>query len=139
MQNTGYRYLSLSLAPRGLSREPPREESTPTPSAKMLQLIGGLWVSRALYVVAQLGIADLLRNGPQRSEELARTTGTRAPLLYRVLRALASVGVFAEDEAGRFSLTPLATTLRSDMPDSLRSFVLAELGEESLCVWEDVL
>jgi len=96
------------------------------PPVTMLQMIAGFWVSRALYIAAKLGIADLLKDGPKNSEALAQATGMHAPSLYRVLRALASVGVFAEDEHGRFALTPLAATLRSDVPGSLRAFAIAE-------------
>ena len=89
------------------------------PPVAMLQMIAGFWVSRAIYIAAKLGIADLLKDKPQSSKELAQATGMYMPSLYRVLRALASVGVFAEDEQGRFALTPLAATLRSDLPGSL--------------------
>ena len=74
-------------------------DDIPSPVA-MLQMIAGFWVSRAIYVAAKLGIADLLKDQPKSSDELARATGTHAPSLYRVLRALASVGVFAKDEHG---------------------------------------
>ena len=73
----------------------------------MLQMIAGFWVSRALYIAAKLGIADLVQDQAKTATELAGATGTHAPSLYRVLRALASVGVFAEDDQGRFTLTPL--------------------------------
>jgi hypothetical protein len=87
----------------------------------MAQLItGGVWITKALYVVAELAIADRLAEGPRTAEALAEAAGAHAPSLYRVLRALASIGVFAEDEYGRFSLTPLADTLRSDQVGSLR-------------------
>jgi hypothetical protein len=105
----------------------------------MLQLIAGFWVSRALYIAAKLGIADLLKGGPKNSEELAQATGMHLPSLYRVLRALASVGVFAEDGHGRFTLTPLAATLRTDVPGSLRAFAIAELGEDHYPAWGEVL
>lgn len=84
------------------------------PSVAMFRMISGFRVSRAIYVAAKLGISDLLKDGPKSSEELARLTSTHPPSLYRVIRALASVGVFAEDEQGRFTLTPIAGTLRSD-------------------------
>lgn len=90
------------------------------PSVAMLRMILGFRVSRSIYVAAKLGIADLLKDGPKSSEELARLTSTHPASLYRVIRALASVGIFAEDELGRFSLTPIATTLQSDVPGSLR-------------------
>jgi hypothetical protein len=62
----------------------------------------GYWVSRAVYVVAQLGIADLLKEEAQDAEALATATGTYAPALRRVLRSLASVGLFRTDAQGRF-------------------------------------
>jgi hypothetical protein len=79
-------------------------------------------LSRAISVAANLGIADVLKAEAKTADELARATGVDGPSLYRVLRALASAGIFAEDEAGRFHLTPLAEPLRSDAPDSWRAF-----------------
>ena len=67
---------------------------------QMNQLIRGYWVTQAIYVVAELGVADLLADGPKAPAELAETTGANTELLYRVLRALASLGIFSED-AGR--------------------------------------
>ena len=81
---------------------------------QMNQLIRGYWVTQAIYVVAELGVADLLADGPRTPTELAHATGTTSDLLYRVLRALASIGIFFEEEDGRFRLTPLAATLRSE-------------------------
>ncbi len=66
------------------------------PPAVMLNLIIGYWVSRLIYVAAKLELADLLDDGPRTVEELAMAAGVRAPALYRVLRALASVGIFEE-------------------------------------------
>src|SRR5262245_50985883 len=111
MQPIQYQYLRVPFASRTTLKEPSLEEGPPLPSTKMLHLIGGLWVSRALYLVARLGIADLLKSGPKHAETLAQATGTQVSVLYRILRALASVGVFAEDDSGCFSLTPLAITL----------------------------
>ena len=90
------------------------------PSLALLHMLTGCWISQALYVAAKLGIADLLQEGPQSCTRLAEATQTHAETLYRVLRALASVGVFVEDEEGCFSLTPLAEPLRTDAPGSLR-------------------
>jgi hypothetical protein len=94
-------------------------------TAALLRLVGGHALSAALYVVAELKIADLLAEGPQRSADLAAATGTHGAPLERVLRALASRGVFAEDEAGRFRLTPTAELLRSDVPHSVRAVALS--------------
>src|SRR5260370_23629579 len=90
------------------------------PPVVMLQMIQGFWVSRSVYVVAKLGIPDLLKDAPKSCDELAQATGTHAPSLYRVLRALDSAGVFTQDDRGRFALTPLGATLRTDVPGSLR-------------------
>lgn len=91
------------------------------PPVAMTQIItGGLWITKSIYVVAELGIADLVADGPQDAAALAAACGAHAPSLYRVLRALASIGIFAEDEQGRFGLTPLAATLQRDVPGSVR-------------------
>jgi hypothetical protein len=80
--------------------------------------------SQAIHVAATLGIADLLEAGPRSTEDLAQATHTHAPSLYRLLRALSSVGVFAEQADGRFGLTPLAEHLRTDAPGSLRAWAM---------------
>lgn len=88
------------------------------------RMTSGYQVSQAIHVVATLGIADLLEDGPRSTDELAEATGTHASALYRILRALASIGVFAEQTDGRFGLTPLAEYLRTDVPGSLRSWAM---------------
>jgi hypothetical protein len=85
-----------------------------------LHLLNGYRVTQALYAAAKLGVADQLKDGPRRSEELARATGAHAPSLHRLLRALASIGVLAEAADGGFSLTPIGECLRSDVPQSMR-------------------
>src|SRR5579863_8789190 len=105
---------------------------TPPPSQTLLQLLTGYWISQAIYVAAKLGIADLVKDGPKTSAELAQATGTHAPSLYRLLRMLASVGIFAE-EAERFGLTPLAECL-IDQPGSQRAAALM-MGEEHFQCW----
>jgi len=105
----------------------------------MLQMITGFWVSRAIYVAAKLGLADLVKDGPKTVDELARLTGTHAPSLYRVLRALVGMGVFAGAEQRRFAQTPLSETLRSDTPGSLRSMAMVELGQEHFPAWGNLM
>ena len=107
--------------------------------AAMLEVIEDFWFSRAIYLAAKLGIADLVAGGPKGTAELAMATQTHAPSLYRVLRALASRGVFAEDSDGRFSLTPLAGALRTGFRGSLRAFLITELGEEHYPAWGNLL
>jgi predicted O-methyltransferase YrrM len=95
-----------------------------TPADELVRLFRGFWVSRAIYVAAELGIADLLGDGPRTVADLAATTRTHPPSLYRVLRLLASEGVFAETEDGRFELTPRAAALRQGGPLRLQVLFL---------------
>lgn len=90
------------------------------PTALLMQLITGKWVSQAISAAANLDLAAHLAGGPKMPAELARDADAHAPSLLRLLRALASVGVFVEDDAGRFSNTPLSALLRSDVPGSMR-------------------
>jgi hypothetical protein len=85
----------------------------------LTRLINGYQISQAIHVVARLGIADHLSDGPQSSNELARLSGSHPRTLYRLLRALASAGVFHEAEDKTFSLTPMGECLRSDSPTPL--------------------
>jgi hypothetical protein len=102
-------------------------------------MISGFRVSRAIYVAAKLGIADLLKDGPKSNEELARFTSMHPPSLYRVMRALASVGIFAEDEQSCFTLTDVGNTLRSDASGSLRAWAILVLGDEHYQAWGDLM
>lgn len=102
---------SIDSAP---AQEPGEEQQ------ELLMMLAGKWVAGTLTVLARLGVADQLADGPRDVEELAARTGSHAPTLYRFLRAAASVGVFSEREDGRFELTPKAQYLRSDVPGSLR-------------------
>jgi hypothetical protein len=94
----------------------------------MLQLATGHWVSQACAVFARLGVADRLADGPRHSDDLALEVEAHPDALYRLLRACASVGVVAERPGRTFSLTPLGGTLRSDVPGSLRDFVVAQMA-----------
>lgn len=109
------------------------------PQAAMLQMISGFWISRAIYIVAKLGIADHLADGPKTADEIAAATGAHAGAIYRILRALSSVGVLTEEADRRFGLTPLSETLRTDAPGSLRAFATVELGEEHYPAWGELL
>ena len=98
-------------------------ETTP-PAAFLTQILMGSLASQALYVAAKLGIADLLADGPKPIDQLAKSTNTDAPSLYRVMRALASVGVFTEQDERTFAMTATAEPLRSDAPNSLRDVTI---------------
>lgn len=97
--------------------------------AYLTQLTIGALVTQALYVVAKLGIADLLVEGPLPVSVLAAKTKTDESALYRVLRSLAGMGIFVESQPKVFALTPYAEPLRSDVPNSMRDLVIF-MGEE---------
>ncbi|MEC3974262.1 methyltransferase [Amycolatopsis sp. H20-H5] len=107
----------------GLVADPPDTAMLPE-SAQILLMATSKWVAQSLYVAAKLGIADLLADGPQTPAELATATGTHSRSLHRILRAVASVGVFAEDTEGRYGQTPLSEYLRDGIPGSLRQAVI---------------
>jgi len=82
------------------------------PPLALFRMISGFYVSRSIHVMARLGIADILNNGPVHAEDLARRTKTHAPSLKRVLRFLVTAGIVTEDENGRFGLTAIGDCLR---------------------------
>lgn len=116
----------------------PQPAELPPPVA-MLQIVQGYWASRAVYVAAKLGLPDLLTDEPKTCDHLAQASGTHAPSLYRLLRALDSIGVVHERSHRTFALTPLGATLRTDVPGSLRFFAIEELGENHYPAWEKLL
>ncbi len=109
-----------------------------SPQLMMNRMLSGYWTTQALYVAAKLGIADLLTLGPRSATDLAQATNTHAPSLYRLLRALASMGVFADDGSEHFTLTPMAECLRSDVPGSQRALAIMS-GEEHYKAWGELL
>ncbi len=104
----------------------------------MLDLIIGYWVSKLVYVAARLDLADRLSKGPRSAAQLAKDAGVDPLALHRAMRALAGVGVFAEDKLGRFRLTPLGQTLRSDRPDSMRDFALMMPESYNWRAWDQL-
>lgn len=93
-----------------------------SPTVTMRQLVQGALISQAISVIARLGVADALADGPRQVEEIARRVGAHGSALYRVLRVLGDVGVVAELDNRCFALTPLGEVLRSDVPGSLRGW-----------------
>ncbi len=83
----------------------------------------GYMISRAIYVAAQLGVADILKDQPMDTKDIAAAVGANPDALYRLLRVLASVGVFTEVKERHFALTPLAACLRTDVPGSLNAYI----------------
>lgn len=108
-----------------------------SPHQQLDKMITGYWVSQAIYAAAKFNIAEHLNDGPKSVEELAQITSTDTDALYRLLRALASVGIFAEGESRQFSLTPMAEPLRSDVPGSKRALALMA-GDEQFRTWAEI-
>ena len=99
-----------------------------SPQDRLLQMVSGYWISQAIYVAAELRIADHLGDSAMTATELAERAGAHGPSLYRLLRALASVGLFAEESGNRFRATPLSDCLRSDGAKSQLPAVLMMVG-----------
>jgi O-methyltransferase domain/Dimerisation domain len=104
----------------------------------LFQLATGYWLSQAIYVAAKLGIADLLKDGPQTSTALATATQSHAPSLFRMMRALSSIGVFEQVGQGRFALSPLAEGLRTGITGSLKATIIT-IGEIHYQAYGDLL
>jgi len=98
---------------------------TPEPKAAeaLWPIIGSKLLTKPLYVAAQLGVADRLLEGPLHVDELAQRTGAHAESLYRLLRALASAGIFAEGPHFTFQNTPMSELI-VDSPHSLRPMLV---------------
>ena len=92
-------------------------------SADLVRLVDGFRVTQTIHAGVELGVPDLLADGERTADDLAETCGADPSALYRLLRALASLGILHEADGRRFSLTELGRPLRSDVPGSLRGWV----------------
>ena len=110
-------------------RSPQAPSASMPPNAQLIQMATAHWVSRIVYVATRLGLADYLADGPKTAEELAVSTGTHAPSLYRFMRTVASLGLFRQDDGDRFALTPLGKALETGAPGSARATILTLAGE----------
>jgi len=99
-------------------------KQAPPPHVGILEILNGAHVAGAVSCLAQLGIPDLLENGPKSAEELASQIGARPAALYRLMRATACVGALAEDSDGKFSQTPMSAVLCSEAQPSLRGLAI---------------
>jgi len=105
---------------------------------QLMQMASGFIFTAALHPIAKLKIADVLVDGPLPVTDLARKTGSNADALYRVLRLLASAGIFTESAGKVFALTPLSECLRADAPGSLRDMVLWMGNRFHFKVWSEM-
>jgi hypothetical protein len=108
-------------------------------SAPLMLLINGFMGSQVVHVPAELGVADPLADSAKTAEALAQQSGTHAPSLHRLLRALASLGLLDEVEPGQFALTALGAQLRTAVPGSLRNRALLFGGERHWRSWGELL
>jgi len=106
------------------------------PHAQLMQFILGKWISKPIYVAAELGIADMLAEGPRSIEALAEMSKSHGPTLYRVLRALACVGIFAETDNMYFELTPMAECLKTGIMRSIALMFHADWHDKA---WDKLL
>ena len=88
---------------------------------KMLQLLSSLWVTRAVGTFARLGLADVMEAGTADYAAIAAARGLAPDRLYRLLRALSTLGVVSEPSRGRFTLTPLGRLLSSHSPNNTKT------------------
>jgi SAM-dependent methyltransferase len=95
----------------------------PAPIA-LLELSMGSMLTQAIYVAAELRVAEALRDGPRSPAEIAQMVDAHPEALHRLLRLLASYKIFAERKDGRFALTPMADALRADSPNSMRGIAV---------------
>jgi hypothetical protein len=102
--------------------------AAPSPFESISGIIRGYWESRALAIAAELGLADQLADGPQPVDVLAERTKTHSPSLFRLMRALESIGVFTQVSARVFANSPSSAVLRRNVPGSQWAFVRAVLS-----------
>jgi len=113
-------------------RMPPMADN---PLDTLMEISMGFTLPRSLHVVAELGIADALGDTPRGTRELAAATGTDAGALNRALRLLSAHGIFRyHDDA--YEHTPASRLLRSDHPQSMRSFVRMQGIPALWNIWE---
>lgn len=103
-----------------------RDEETEAAAARLMEMLGGKWLTQMVSTAAALGVPDALSRGPRTPDEVAVALGCHAPSLARLLRAMASAGLVEEGLAGEYSLTLLGAQLRSDALGPLAEFVGSE-------------
>jgi hypothetical protein len=118
----------MTIGEEGMLSSTGAEPNVP-PAGRMVHLLHGKLIAQAICAAAELRVADHLGETPQSAEMLARATGTHAPSLYRLLRLLASVGIFNELQEQTFAHTALSLTLRSNVPGSVQG-IACMIGAE---------
>src|SRR5690242_9342882 len=102
------------------------DTAPPPPQVVLLQMFMGMWHAQIISAIAQLEVPDRIAAGTTSVDDLARASKANPEALYRLLRAGATLNIVAETSAKQFALTPLGEALRSNVPGSLRDFLIAE-------------
>lgn len=84
---------------------------------QLLAMASGAWVTQMIHVAAELGLADLLAEGPKDVDNLADSAGAHPDSLFRLMRGLASLGLFQETEPQRFLLHPWQSSCAATIPN----------------------
>src|SRR6185503_9628061 len=126
------------VAQRGILMADVQAAGGQDPTAQLLGLAAGFGICQALIVAARLGVADLLGDATKSAVAIAPAVGAEPQPLYRLMRALASVGVFAEDGQGAFRNTPASAKLMTGAPGSLRGFFMLVGSEEFRGAWGEL-
>ena len=113
--------------------------SGPPPDALLMKMLFGPLMQQCICVAAKLKISDLLAERPQTIAELAAKTNTNEGALYRVLRMLSSSRIYTENKDHKFELTPMAALLRSDVPNSMYSFVIMMGDDWQWRAWGELM
>ena len=108
----------------------------PPPPAQLLQMLFGFILARSVSAVAELNVADALKDGPLSVADIARAVGAHEPSLRRVMRTLVATGLFAEPDPGTYALTPVSELLRSDVPTSMRDMAVMITSQSHWQPWE---
>jgi hypothetical protein len=109
------------------------------PHEQLLSISIGYWQANAVGLATQLGLADFLAEGPLTVEELAKRAEVNAPALFRLLRALESIGIFTQTAPGVFANSPVSQLLRKDVPGSQEAMIRHLLVKGNGCyeAWND--
>ena len=106
------------------SVQPPKPKASADPGSlhkKMMQLLSSLWVTQAIGSFARMGLADAMEQGADDAASIAEPRGLVVDRVYRLLRALSTVGIVTEGAGGKFALTPLGRMLTSNAPNSMKT------------------
>src|SRR5438045_736759 len=107
---------AIGQAFKVIEDEEPTMTLEASPQEAIARMLNGYWIAKAIYAAVKLDLPDLLKDGPKTPEVLAQTVKVQPRALYRLLRALASVGIFAENDQRQFGMSPMSDCLCKEAP-----------------------